>query len=104
MIKCGAAWCYVIDGKVIKHTCQLPKGHGGSHESFCANWTREHERLVPSEHPQGKGMTYPLKLKPPAKSSTSVLQVSVCQRCGCKLDGQPLNEKCDCTCHTKGAR
>jgi len=47
---------------------------------------------------------YPFPNRPPARSSTSVLQASVCQRCGCKLDGKPLKKRCDCRCHTEGAR
>jgi len=48
---------------------------------------------------------YPFKLKPPTKSSTSVLTASVCQRCGCKLDGKHGGGKvgCKCACH-EGAR
>ena len=47
--------------------------------------------------------------RPPAKSSTSVLQVSVCQQCGHKLDGRSAAEgsqsfgkdgkACQCNCH-----
>lgn len=47
---------------------------------------------------------YPFNIKPAAKSSTSVLKASVCQRCGCKLDGKPLTKKCDCKCHIEGVR
>lgn len=41
--------------------------------------------------------------RPAAKSSTSVMQASVCQRCGCKLDGKTLKKVCHCKCHTDGA-
>jgi hypothetical protein len=41
---------------------------------------------------------------PAAKSSTSVLNASVCQSCGCKLDGQTLTKPCPCRCHVDGAR
>lgn len=36
-----------------------------------------------------------------AKSSTSVMQASVCQKCGCKLDGVAHGGKigCVCGCH-----
>lgn len=49
-------------------------------------------------------LPYPFTLKPPAKSSTSVLQASVCQKCGCKLDGKPLFRQCGCKCHVEGPR
>lgn len=39
-----------------------------------------------------------------AKSSTNVLQASVCQSCGCKLDGKTLKKVCNCRCHTEGPR
>lgn len=42
--------------------------------------------------------------KPAAKSSTNVLNASVCQSCGCKLDGQPLKKICSCRCHIDGVR
>ena len=51
---------------------------------------------------------YEFKERPPAKSSTSVLQASVCQLCGHKLDGKknasrgPDGKACTCLCH-KGA-
>lgn len=45
---------------------------------------------------------YPFPNNPVAKSSTNVLQASVCQRCGCKLDGKTLTKRCDCKCHTSG--
>jgi hypothetical protein len=47
---------------------------------------------------------YPFNVKPAAKSSTSVLKASVCQRCGCKLDGKALTRPCNCLCHKNGAR
>jgi hypothetical protein len=39
--------------------------------------------------------------KAPAKSSTSVMQASVCQKCGCKMDGVRGGGKvgCLCKCH-----
>ena len=37
-----------------------------------------------------------------AKSSTNVLNASVCQSCGCKLDGKALRRACDCKCHKEG--
>lgn len=48
---------------------------------------------------------YPFKLKLVAKSSTSVMQASVCQKCGCKLDGKHGGGKvgCKCGCH-EGAK
>lgn len=48
---------------------------------------------------------YPFKLKPSAKSSTSVMRASVCQKCGCKLDGKHGGGKigCKCKCH-EGAK
>ena len=41
-----------------------------------------------------------------AKSSTSVLKASICQRCGCKLDGkvESMRPGCSCRCHKDGAR
>jgi hypothetical protein len=42
--------------------------------------------------------------RPAVKSSTSVLKASVCQSCGCKLDGQPLTKPCSCRCHVDGAK
>lgn len=42
--------------------------------------------------------------RPAVKSSTSVLQASVCQSCGCKLDGKTLKKVCNCRCHTEGPR
>ena len=47
---------------------------------------------------------YDFTQKPATKSSTSVLKASVCQKCGCKLDGQPLQKPCDCQCHKEGSR
>lgn len=43
---------------------------------------------------------------PVAKSSTSVLRASVCQRCGCRLDGklESMQKGCQCRCHRDGAR
>lgn len=55
---------------------------------------------------------YPFKVKPPAKSSTSVMKASVCQKCGHKLDGAPGSisgsfgpdgKACKCFCH-EGAK
>jgi hypothetical protein len=34
-----------------------------------------------------------------AKSSATSLAAGVCQGCGHKLDGQPLQQPCDCPCH-----
>ncbi len=42
--------------------------------------------------------------RPVAKSSTSVMKATVCQRCGCKLDGKTLVRPCDCNCHRNGPR
>lgn len=41
-----------------------------------------------------------------AKSSTSVLNASVCQGCGCKLDGkiESMRPNCACRCHKDGIR
>jgi hypothetical protein len=47
---------------------------------------------------------FSLQDKPAAKSSTNVLNASVCQSCGCKLDGQPLKKVCSCRCHVDGVR
>jgi hypothetical protein len=47
---------------------------------------------------------FPFNVKPAAKSSTSVMQASVCQKCGCKLDGKSLKQACSCKCHVKGPR
>lgn len=47
---------------------------------------------------------FPFVVKPAAKSSTWVLKASVCQRCGCKLDGLTLKRACDCRCHKDGPR
>jgi hypothetical protein len=40
-------------------------------------------------------------VKGAAKSSTSVLKASICQRCGCKLDGkiESMRPGCSCLCH-----
>lgn len=38
------------------------------------------------------------KEKPAAKSSTSVMKASVCQKCGCKMDGKIAGGKIGCTC------
>jgi hypothetical protein len=40
--------------------------------------------------------------RPAAKSSTNVLNASVCQTCGCKLDGKSLTRPCSCRCHVVG--
>lgn len=39
--------------------------------------------------------------KPVAKSSTSVMQATVCQKCGHKFDGKigGNGEPCGCSCH-----
>jgi hypothetical protein len=44
---------------------------------------------------------FPFKLKPAAKSSTSVMQAMVCQKCGHKFDGKigGAGEPCNCECH-----
>jgi len=47
---------------------------------------------------------YPFVERPAAKSTTSVMKASVCQRCGCRLDGKSLARPCDCRCHKKGPR
>ena len=49
---------------------------------------------------------YEFKEKPAAKSSTNVLNASVCQSCGCKLDGKVESMKpgCKCKCHTEVVR
>lgn len=47
---------------------------------------------------------YAFPNNPVVMSSTSVLKASVCQQCGCKLDGKPLTKICDCKCHKEGAR
>lgn len=47
---------------------------------------------------------YPFILKPAAKSSSTVMVASVCQSCGCKLDGRSLKKACACRCHVKGPR
>lgn len=47
---------------------------------------------------------YPFVTKAAAKSSSLSLQASVCQGCGCKLDGKAFKAGCKCTCHTKGVR
>lgn len=47
---------------------------------------------------------YPFNEKPAAKSSTSVMQASVCQKCGCKLDGKAFKKGCLCQCHKTGSR
>ena len=49
---------------------------------------------------------YQFPNNPVAKSSTSVLQASVCQSCGCKLDGKIETMKlgCKCRCHKDGVR
>lgn len=49
-----------------------------------------------------KDIPYIFPDRPAAKSSTSVMQTSVCQRCGCKLDGKTLKKVCHCKCHTDG--
>lgn len=50
--------------------------------------------------------SYQFEERPAAKSSTSVLKASVCQRCGCKLDGkiESMKPGCTCKCHTEGVR
>jgi len=47
---CGAIWEYWLEGELIHHECKLTDGHGGAHESYGAEWSREHEELVPWEH------------------------------------------------------
>lgn len=49
---------------------------------------------------------YKFPNNPVAKSSTSVLKASVCQKCGCKLDGklESMKKGCQCRCHVSGPR
>src|SRR6266446_9951601 len=49
-------------------------------------------------HSEREVQPYVIEEKPAAKSSTNVLNASVCQSCGCKLDGQPLKKVCTCRC------
>lgn len=44
---------------------------------------------------------YPFVIRPVAKSSTSVMQATVCQKCGHKFDGKigGNGEPCKCKCH-----
>lgn len=77
------------DGHLNRGLIVFPGGcQAGSHS----------EREIESEE------TFSLQDKPVAKSSTNVLNASVCQSCGCKLDGQPLKKVCACRCHVDGAR
>jgi len=48
-----------------------------------------------------EGMGYEFPVKEAVKSSTSVMKASVCQKCGCKLDGQVASMRpgCACGCH-----
>jgi hypothetical protein len=44
---------------------------------------------------------YVFENKPAAKSSSSVMQATVCQKCGHKFDGKigGNGDPCDCRCH-----
>lgn len=52
-------------------------------------------------HPEYFDLSFVPPVRAVAKSSTSVLKASVCQRCGCKLDGQQnsMRPGCPCKCH-----
>lgn len=63
---------------------------------------KTHIQLTDEEALQA--MPVVLQNKLAAKSSTSVLNASVCQSCGCKLDGQKLAKSCPCRCHVDGPR
>lgn len=80
------------DGRLTHGLILFPGGcQAGSHSE------REIEFLETAE-------TFTMQDKPVSKSSTNVLNASVCQSCGCKLDGQPLKKVCACRCHVDGAR
>jgi hypothetical protein len=48
--QCSSVWVYELNGRQISHRCALEAGHPGAHNSYAAQWSREHERLVPGEH------------------------------------------------------
>jgi hypothetical protein len=61
----------------------------------------EEPESTPLEDGLSKFFGFKFVEKPAAKSSTSVLQASVCQKCGCKLDGkiESMRPGCTCPCH-----
>jgi hypothetical protein len=67
--------------------------------NHCQEVLEEHDTLVCEICVQIAMSPWAPEEKAAAKSSATALAAGVCQGCGHKLDGRPLEKPCNCPCH-----